>query len=708
MTEVTIFQPKSSYDVKANLVDFIEYARRLNPLGIDQTFESNSWSARGVVKVNDLAANPMLHFCTTPAADAKTKSFQKPRSDIAEMHEPFLSFSKAIISYSYAISPTTSVLTKLTVLRFLQIALKKITGSYCPTEITTDVLNCTCQFLLKHFASPYSRSIQLQNIYALMTDLGLVALPMVWKSFIPCPKNNLRRSGVEFDKVRNKRLPNPIALDALAFIFNNPKDRLDIVITSICAILLCAPDRISEALSTPEDCIVRDKPIPGSDKPGLSLRWFPAKGGAPMLKRVVASMAEVAIRAVERLQKLGEPARVVARWYELNPTNIYLPQHLEYLRFKEFLSRADVNLILSDGKFHPKTVQGWIALNLPNHRSTRTNQAKINDPYLPFIEVEKAVIALLPTGFPILNSLTGLRYSEALCICRFLELTENPHYICLVQKITVSMVTARFGANTQVNSIFKKYGLTDETGGTLRIKSHMFRHYLSTVAKAGGLSDIEGDKWAGRKTASHSRTYDHHSDRDVLAEIQNVISKGKPVVGPLINMDKRMLITREEFASVRVISAHTTNLGYCLHDFASLPCQIHGDHMNCNEHLYIKGDKEMEMNLRCLQSETCTLLGKARRALTEEEYGADSWVKHQTLALEKIDQVLKILDDPEVPAGALIQPSGINPPSRIMQAMEKRLSLLGATMFGTTIKSIDDVHRILATQVKKIKGENDG
>lgn len=221
-----------------------------------------------------------------------------------------------------------------------------------------------------------------------------------------------------------------------------------------------------------------------------------------------------------------------------------------------------------------------------------------------------------------------------------------------------------------MKSIFDKHGLTDELGGSLSIKSHMFRHYLTMVGKAGGLSDVESNKWAGRANAAHMRTYNSRSDRDVVADVRNAIALNKPGLGPLANMDTRMFINRAEFANIRVISAHTTDLGHCLHDFATLPCQLHGDHINCNEHVVIKGEVEQEKNLRCLQAETCSLLEKAKTAMSEGEYGASMWVDDHTKKLERINQIVHFLDDPNTPIGAVIQSSGIVPPSRLKQAME--------------------------------------
>ncbi len=101
--------------------------------------------------------------------------------------------------------------------------------------------------------------------------------------------------------------------------------------------------------------------------------------------------------------------------------------------------------------------------------------------------------------------------------------------------------------------------------------------------------------------------------------------------------------------------------------------------------------------MRCLQAETCSLLEKAKQALTDEEYGADTWVQHQMTLLSRLNQILQIIDDPTVLPGAVIQPSGVVPASRLAQAMEQRIAG-DIPLFGGRIRSINDVRQLLAAQ----------
>ena len=58
---------------------------------------------------------------------------------------------------------------------------------------------------------------------------------------------------------------------------------------------------------------------------------------------------------------------------------------------------------------------------------------------------------------------------------------------------------------------------------------------------------------------------------------------------------------------------------------------------------------------------------KALKALGEEQFGANRWVEHQTLTLKRLNDLCAILDDPDVPIGAVIRPSGVVPASKLQQ-----------------------------------------
>jgi hypothetical protein len=154
--------------------------------------------------------------------------------------------------------------------------------------------------------------------------------------------------------------------------------------------------------------------------------------------------------------------------------------------------------------------------------------------------------------------------------------------------------------------------------------------------------------------------------------VRAAIGDENKMFGPLAHTPKNTLITRDQFATLKVLTAHTTDLGYCIHDFSMLPCQIHRDCINCDEHVCVKGDQVREQAIRFHRNETTALLASAKEALGEGEFGANRWVEHQSMTLQRLDQLCTILDDPKVPDGAIIQPAGVIPASRLEQARQQR------------------------------------
>ena len=176
------------------------------------------------------------------------------------------------------------------------------------------------------------------------------------------------------------------------------------------------------------------------------------------------------------------------------------------------------------------------------------------------------------------------------------------------------------------------------------------------LAQMGGLSSAEIAVFSGRKDVSQNRAYDHMTSDEVQEPISRALQAG--MNGKLVAPEParaRPLIRRSDFQLSAGTAAHTTEYGWCMHDFASEPCQLHRDCINCEEQECIKGEGHKEANLRSLKAETELLLRTAKEALSEHEYGADAWVAHQTQTLERVNALLAILEDPKVAVGARVR-----------------------------------------------------
>ena len=89
MNNVFLFEPKSQHDAKKNLYDFIEFAKKLQPLGISQSFESNKWKSGHAVILRVASSKQHIYF--TKLKEVNGKFIGTLKTDkIDMMDEPFL------------------------------------------------------------------------------------------------------------------------------------------------------------------------------------------------------------------------------------------------------------------------------------------------------------------------------------------------------------------------------------------------------------------------------------------------------------------------------------------------------------------------------------------------------------------------------------------------------------------------------------------
>lgn len=660
MAEVIHFTPRADLDAQANLAAFVQRCRNESvALGARIRFDDDVWDITDALALKGKNSALRLVFSTWATVNDLVPT---------SMAEPFLSFAKAYMRYQHGLRPTKSVGQRMSALRALEAALVEMGHSAQPTACSPDVLNRAAQLIKNHFTATTSYRVggQLQNIADFLITKRLCATAVPWRNPIQRPRDGAR-VGKEFDEQRQAKLPSPAALEALAKVFRLATEPADVLVSSIAAILCSAPGRINEVLALEVGCEVTHK-VPSSGETSYGLRWYPSKGAEPMVKWVVRSMASVVQDAINNIRSLTEEAREVARWYEANPDQLFLPPHLEHLRGRKTLSMPELRDVLFKDSTERSTPLTWC-----NTYSVATTKSG-NKLSVRFSDVEKAVLMMLPKGFPIADAERGLRYSEALCVVlRNTMHGTKSQYRGVIDLLEQDDIYMRLGAApTGRDSIFDKFGFTEDDGRRIRVRSHQFRHYLNTLAQRGGLSQLDIAKWSGRGDINQNKVYDHESGRDILARVRELVGDESRAVGPLARAHTLALIPRGEFARLKVPTAHTTEFGYCIHDFTMLPCQIHRDCMNCDEQVCIKGEGVREANIRRHRDETRTLLREAQAAMVDGDMGANRWVEHQSLTLERLDQLCAILDDPSVPAGAVIQLSKLVPASRIAQAEAQR------------------------------------
>jgi hypothetical protein len=298
MAEIVLFTPKAELDAGANLRGFIEMARdRLTVFGEGLPFQHDTWDVTDAVATKGKGGKrERITFSTAATVGDKAPEM---------MREPFLSFAKAYVRYMHGMRPTKSIHRRVAALRSCEAALAENGTTPDPVQIDSRVLNRAAQIVTDRFGdgAAYRVGQQLEILATFMAENRLLAVPVRWRNPIKRPSSAVR-VGKEADERRAEKMPSAAALDALPRIFRFASEPVDVITASVAAILLASPDRISEVLTLPEACEVRE-PRKGKED-AYGLRWWPAKGAKPMVKWLVPSMASVVEEALQKIRAVTE------------------------------------------------------------------------------------------------------------------------------------------------------------------------------------------------------------------------------------------------------------------------------------------------------------------------------------------------------------------------------------------------------------------
>ena len=715
----TTFVSRETRLVRANLDTFIAKYRGMGAFGLGkQPFEDDAWSYTGIASKG---TSGYLYFTKLGFNRHKYRTNLGEPSLIPEaerMPPVYIQFAKAMLSHLHLTQATANVKSRRAALTWLLTALEAQDQPIEPTEVNVAVLEAACEMLRLSSLKQSSQALiagALARIWKTMVDLELVRAPAHWKSPILSvgTKHNLKL-GAPFDAMRHKKLPSPRTIEVLASLFQrDDTDLRTTFITSYVALALCAPERSVEFLFAPADLLT-----PWTDhdtqENGVSLRWYPAKGAHPQCKNVSLNMSPIARRAHARLYAISQPARELARWYEANPTTIYLPTNLEYLRGKGTIDINEAHAILYGGNVRK------LVLKSNEHLAARGFLKTNNVPYskgvggrgggrsgtLAFADLEQAVLRQLPEGFPIMDPTTGMKYSEALCILRRREFAGwNIGYMpAILQVVSYRQLANTLGGGQNTKSIFEQYGFTGDQGEPLRLMTHMLRHYLNTLVRRNGeLTEEEIALWSGRKDVNQNATYDHESANDKLHELEVRLGFHSDTK-PFGDLSKRIFIKRNQFGDIEKITAHLTDIGYCLHNYMQSPCPIMRNCIQCAESVCIKGDECSRRALDQLYADSSLLTAAARRDMEDEMDGATEWFNAHLEREGVLKNLLNILDNPDIQDGTPII-LNVETPNRLKEAIARRTIPIRSV--AASIQSMSDVTRLLAAPANSVKGMSD-
>ncbi|MCU7872974.1 MAG: integrase [Candidatus Thiodiazotropha sp. (ex Lucinoma borealis)] len=634
MAEIFQFKPKEALAAAANLEAFITKCRDdLTVFGSSLDWDAAIW--------------PKVTVFAKLGVTTRRPSLEQ------EMDAAFAEFAKAYFRYQQGHKPTGTK-NESKALRAVEAALLQATGSADISNLSIVVLDEAAKLARQHYSAgaAYHCGREIERLAAFVTDNKLITAGVNgWRSPIR-RADDKNKTGKEGKADREGKLPNEIALNALAEIFaNNPSNERDIFTTSTFAILMSAPSRISEVLALPVDCEVMERDSDGVERYGW--RFFSGKGFEGDIKWIPTTMVSVAKEAVRRLSLLSGNARKLAKWIEESPARFYRHPDCPKVTDDEPLTAVQAAQALGLGSQDNQSARNsLIARGLSGAQGDHTLNS-----------LWKHVLSRLPKDFPWFDEDKGIKYSNALFVFNKNQFHGNRGYLPVeLHKPTNNFFNNDLSPREALKdychrSIFDRYGYKSEAGGRLKLTSHQARHLLNTIAQRGGLSNLEIAKWSGRADVKQNRTYNHMSEYELVGMAES-LDPSKELFGPAGEVAKYLPVSTQEFNTLEHAAAHVTEFGYCVHDYTMSPCEKYRDCVNCTEQVCVKGNTENLVRIKTRLERTEHLYRLAKNAVEQGDMGADRWYQYHEKTVVRLRELTAILESPGIEEGAQIKLRG--------------------------------------------------
>ena len=634
MSNFTEFVPAYRHAPAKDMAEFISFCKEeLTTFGPDFSWESNHWPEAKIFFGNWEVSRHAIN--------------QSP------LQQPLLDFAKAYVRYTLSFKTKPQARYEGTIFKCIEKALNEAGHPSDISILNHELLDRASELARERFSksSSYHIGRNLQKLAEFVSTKQLIPNHLDWKN----PNSRVIdtvRTGLKAQKVREKKLPSEIALNALAEVFaSNPAEPGDIFVTSTCAIMLCVPSRISEVLALHENCEVHEKRRDGSEAYGI--RFLPGKGAPPQIKWVPTAMVSLAKEAIRRLRTMTDEARRIALWYEKNPDKFY--------RHPDCPNVAD---------------DDYLTINQRTQALGQNDNSVSKSKYMTLSLLQQHVMTKQPKDFPWFDKERKIKCSEALFCFQLNQLSPNRAASKVnVYKPVASTLLGRIskkGKGAGLN-FFDTHGYKGNDGKTITLTTHAFRHLLNTMAQRGGMSQIEIARWSGRVEIKQNRVYDHMSEFEIVDILRKKDSE-LVLHGSLEELrkeiSKKLPIDRQAFNILAIPTAHITEIGYCVHDYSMSPCQKHLDCLNCSEQICVKGDIRLK-NIQDIFDKSTALLKKMEADIASGAAGADRWYEHTKLTLKRAENLLAILNDFDIPNGTFVKlhnPNEFSPLNRALEA----------------------------------------
>lgn len=675
MSNTVIFKPKSSLTAQENLKDFIHLCRddltAFNP-GLE--WDDLEWEST-VEKV-------------TVALFTKLGTNYKNIKSEDSLDANYIDFAKAYFRYRFANKPSLNNKTQLfRAIRVLEKAFLELNQVPDITK-TTDVIMDTAEEIVRgHYSktASYQAGAHLEKLAEFISEKSICENYLDWSTSLKrAPDNN--KTGIEGKRNREKKMPGQDELDALAEIFaSNPERPKHKYASSLSLMMLCQPSRVGEMNRLRFDCddipteYLDYEDSQGNKSTAYGWRFNAEKGYDPEIKWIPKSMHSMAKEGLKRIRDMTQPARDFAKLMEevVNSNSPKFPRH-KYcpdVPDDQPLTRAEMAFALG----HEKYINTEDA-QISNLNAWLKNYCgkSINDGDHTLNTLLNVVVEKLPKGFPWIDKSRGLKWSNTLFVYFKNELSEKSTTSTTLFRPTnntlVDIISNKKASNKYNHSIFEDLGYDNNREKPLSLTSHMFRHYLNTIAQDGELSEEMIAKWSCRKDIGQNPVYNNESHEDRVNQMRKY-NLDKSLMGANLDVVINTPVTAMEFLTMERAPVHTTEFGFCEHEYTLSPCLKFRDCSNCELEVCVKGDLKTLGRLKEYYKKLELVVKRDQHNIDEGELESDdqSYLYH-LLKLARVGQKIEILESDDVPDGSEIRlknPTNITSFERAIAARHK-------------------------------------
>lgn len=419
----------------------------------------------------------------------------------------FCEFVKAYV-YSFHLDNTSKAQEVIKAFRLVEIALLKFFNKADITKLTHAILDEVIieayQLFIPATVQRIYKDIKVINDF--LCDKKIINVHIkTWCFKLEKENNSGTRPNQLAGDDKNSKLPDLRVVEFIGKVFRSEhKSPRDIFTTSIFALLLCAPSRISEVMNLNEDCLIKVIDSNGAERHGL--RFFAAKGFGYSIKWIPDSMVSVAQEAISRLKVLGVNANTISVIISNGEVNLY----------KKLNKKPFDTIVINDLK---KLGFDYKLINISKECAAFLNKLDKGEVSVKFFwnyinkKDANKDIGGKANSYYAMGKLVALNYNQLNVVKGDDIFTSIKDTKNLIKNEFLSKAKERIG----YLNIFERHKIENNDLEPLTFNSHQLRHLLNTLAQRTKLSEVEIAFWSGRKNINHNNNYNHVTDDEMIA-----------------------------------------------------------------------------------------------------------------------------------------------------------------------------------------------